>query len=174
MSEYMVEAKSRFDLRNLALAFRKKLGLADCVFFPVVDILDVMCEIFKKFSYDIVEDGLFPPGIHADMDIKKEQIRIRESVYNGACDGNGRDRMTIAHEIGHYLTLCFCDFTLKRNFEEKEIPAYCSPEWQAKCFAGELLIPKHLTSSMSIREIEEKCGVSHAAASYQYDIMHRR
>jgi Zn-dependent peptidase ImmA (M78 family) len=30
-------------------------------------------------------------------------IILREDVYEGAHAGNGRDRMTVAHEIGHLL-----------------------------------------------------------------------
>jgi len=172
MNDYIVEAKSRNELRDLANTLRKKLGLWDAVLFPIVEILDIMCEMFKGFMYEIVPDSTFPPEIHADTNIRKKLIRIKESIYDGACRGNGRDRMTIAHEIGHYLTLCFCEFTLKRNFTKTEIVRYCSPEWQAKCFAGELLIPRHLTKNMSISEIEEACGVSHSAAVYQYRIMH--
>ena len=46
--------------------------------------------------------------------------------------------MTIAHEIGHYFTLCFCGFRLERNFSGGKIPAFRDPEWQAKCFAGDV------------------------------------
>ena len=174
MSEYVVEPKSRLSLRRLANAFRDKLGLHDCLYFPIVELLDLMCEMFKGFSYEIVPDSEFPPGVHADTDIIKQHIRIKESVYEGAVNGNGRDRMTIAHEIGHYFTLCFCGFTFQRNFSQIEILPYRSPEWQAKCFAGELLVPAHLTYNMTPWDIETSCGVSSLAARYQYNVMHRR
>ncbi len=95
-------------------------------------------------------------------------------VYIGAVNGNGRDRMTIAHEIGHYFTLCFCGFSFQRNYNNGPVAAYNSPEWQAKCFAAELLIPAHLTQNMQPWEIAYECGVSSEAAQYQYKIMHRR
>lgn len=174
MSDYVVEPKSRGQLRNLANAFRDKLGLHDVLYFPIVELLDLMGEFFKDFSYEIVPDTEFPPEIHGDTNILKNHIRIKESIYLGACNGNGRDRMTIAHEVGHYITLCFCGFSFQRNFEQKAVQAYESPEWQAKCFAGELLVPAHLTYSLTPEEIEDKCGVSYAAACYQYGIMNRR
>ena len=31
------------------------------------------------------------------------QIVVRESVYLGAANRNGRDRMTMAHELGHLV-----------------------------------------------------------------------
>lgn len=109
---------------------------------------------------------MFPTNVHADTDVIHHHIRIKESVYDGAINGNGRDRMTIAHEIGHYLTLCFYGFKFQRNFKKEKIPAYKSPEWQAKCFAGELLVDYELMKNKTIAEIEELCGVSHAAAQY--------
>ena len=171
MSEYIVEPKSRADLRLLAYQFRKKLGLLNEIYFPIVELLDIMCELFHGFSYEIVPDSVFPSEVHGDTDIIRKHIRIKESGYEGAANGNGRDRMTIAHEIGHYLTLCICGFSFQRNFKGIEVPAYCSPEWQAKCFAGELMVAKHLTVGMDEFEIEEKCDVSAAAAEYQYRMM---
>lgn len=168
MSNYMVEPKSRDDLRNLARQFRKLLHLEDELYFPIVELLDVMTEIFDDFNYEIVEDNVFSENVHADTDIKTGLIRIKESVYEGACNGEGRDRMTIAHEIGHYFTICVCGFKLTRNFSEKRIPAFQDPEWQAKCFAGELMVAAHLVKGMNEYEIAKRCGVSCDAAHVQY------
>lgn len=168
MSNYMVEAKSRIDLRKLARILRKHLNLDDELYFPIVELLDVFTEIFDDFNYEVVEDTVLSKKVHADTDIRTGHIRIKESVYNGACNGEGRDRMTIAHEIGHYFMLCFCGFKLERNFSDRKIPIFRDPEWQAKCFAGELMIPAHLVKGMSKFEITRRCGVSFNAAHEQY------
>ena len=168
MSNYMVEAKSRIDLRKLARILRKHLNLDDELYFPIVELLDVFTEIFDDFNYEAVEDTVLSKKVHADTDIRTGHIRIKESVYNGACNGEGRDRMTIAHEIGHYFMLCFCGFKLERNFSDRKIPIFRDPEWQAKCFAGELMIPAHLVKGMSKFEITRRCGVSFNAAHEQY------
>ena len=173
MVEYVVEAKSRIQLRSLASILRKYLGLENELYFPIVELLDVMYEIFPRFSYEIVPDSTFPPNVHADTDVMNHHIRIKESVYNGAAEGNGRDRMTIAHEIGHYFTLCFCGFQFQRNCKNESVAAYRSPEWQAKCFAGELLIDFDLVYNMQPYEIVDKCGVSYEAAYYQYNQIHK-
>ena len=168
MSNYMVEAKSRIDLRKLARILRKHLNLDDELYFPIVELLDVFTEVFDDFNYEVVEDTVLSKKVHADTDIRTGHIRIKESVYNGACNGEGRDRMTIAHEIGHYFMLCFCGFKLERNFSDRKIPIFRDPEWQAKCFAGELMIPAHLVKGMSKFEITRRCGVSFNAAHEQY------
>lgn len=173
MPEYMVEGKSREYLRELACSFREIFGLKETLYFPVVEILDILGKVFENFNYEIVENDTFPANIHADTDIKTGTIRIKQSVYNGACFGEGRDRMTIAHEIGHYFMLCRLGFHLERNFTNKKVPPFCDPEWQAKCFAGELLVPAHLVWEMSAEEIEIKCGVSLEAALIQYDRIHK-
>lgn len=171
-SEFIVEPKSRGTMRRLAYLFREELGLQDTLYFPIVELLDSMRDAFPEFTYEIVTDEELPKNVHADTDITRHHVRIKESVYDGAVEGSGRDRMTIAHELGHYVTLCVCGFTLARNFGEEDVPAYKSPEWQAKCFAGELMVAEHLTRDMSVEEIVESCGVSEEAAAYQYKKMH--
>lgn len=168
MSDYLVEAKSRKDLRNLARVLRKTLRLENILYFPVVELLDIMTIIFPDFSYDIVPDDELPINRHADTDIRTGHIRIKETVYLRACKGEGRDRMTITHEMSHYFTLYFCEFKLERNFNHRQIPAYRDPEWQAKCLAGELMVPFDLAKGMCPELIASQCGVSLDAARVQY------
>ena len=168
MPQYMVEPKSRRELRDLANAFRKAFGLENTLYIPIVELLDVLCFTLEGFNYEITPDNTFPPNIHGDTNIRTGLIRIKQSVYDGAVTGDGRDRMTIAHEVGHFLMLYTCGFQLQRNFDCKEIPAYMDPEWQAKCFAGEFMISRDLTIGMSSSEIIAACGVSKRAAQYQY------
>lgn len=170
-TEYIVEAKTREELRKCAELLRKKLGLENTLRIPIVHLLDVFTEINPDFNYEIVSDDYFPDEVHADTDIRTGHIRIKESVYDGACDGRGRDRMTIAHEIGHQFTLCVLGFKLTRRYGCSEPRPYEDPEWQAKCFAGEFMISRKLTRDMTPQEISYRCGVSLDAAKYQF--MHR-
>ena len=77
-----------------------------------------------------------PTGIHALTDINSKTIFSREDVYEGAFNKMGRDRMTIAHELSHFIMLIICGYSVARSFSEEEIPPYKDPEWQAKCIAG--------------------------------------
>lgn len=60
-------------------------------YFPITELLDVLAEVFEDFSYEIVEDDELPLGTHADADVLTGHIRIKQSVYNNACNGNGRE-----------------------------------------------------------------------------------
>ena len=167
MEEYIIEPKSREELRELAYAFRKDLGLENQIYFPVVEVLEVLPTLYG-INYEIIDDCETPKDIHAYSDVVERKIYIKESVYNGACEGIGRDRMSVAHEFGHSLTICVCKFRIEKYEGQVSRAAFRCPERQAKCFAGELLVPAYLTKGFSKEEIAERCGVSTDAASVQY------
>jgi Zn-dependent peptidase ImmA (M78 family) len=89
-------------------------------------------------------------------------------VYEGACNGVGRDRFTIAHEQSHYLTLGVSGFRLQQNSEKRELKPFEQPEWQANTLAVGLLMPVHLVRNMTPEQIVEACGVSLTAARVRY------
>ena len=121
----------------------------------------------NNFTYEIVQDHELPESIQGDTDITNHYMRIKESVYDGACSGNGRDRYSVAHEIGHYLLLYVMGYAFQRNISQRQLRAFEDPEWQAECFAGELLMPHHLISGMSIYDLSDRCRVSLSAAATQ-------
>lgn len=172
MSNYSAQAVSRDELRQLAFLIRKAFGYEDVWWIPVEKLLDQMCEKFEDLSYEIVEDSKWDDKkSHADTDILNKTIRIKESVYINACEGNGRDRMTIAHEMAHYILICVAGVKLYSRNSNSKIDACKDPEWQAKCLAGELLIPYYKIQKCKVRltaeKIEKLCGVSNDAAKYQ-------
>ena len=172
--DYSVSPRSREDLRNLAAEIRKGLDLEDVLYFPIVELLDVLEETLPGFTYSIIDDDELPANKHAETNVYTGEIRIKESVYEGARRGKGRDRMTIAHEFSHFMTLCFLGFKLSRTIGGGKPRTYEDPEWQAKCLAGELLIPHDLVRGMTADEVVEKCGVSMDAARYQLEVASRR
>ena len=140
--------------------------------FPVVEFLErFMPSYDSDFTLEILSDEEMENGaLHGETIPSLHTIRLSESVYNGAngaCGGSGRDRMTIAHEIGHYLMHfdeCPTFASVENNYE---IPAYRSSEWQAKAFAGELLIPYTEKNKLSVQDITDFYGVSEEAAIFQ-------
>ena len=172
MSDYSAMALSRNDIRQLATFIRKVFGYLDVWWRPVELLLDQMVQEFDEFSYEIVPDDEWDDtSVHADTDILGHTIRIRESIYINACEGSGRDRMTIAHEISHYILICVVGVKLCSCRDKRSVLPYNDPEWQAKCLAGELLIPvykiKSLKGTPSVSRIAALCGVSYDAAAYQ-------
>lgn len=159
---------SRNDIRRIARFFRKILGLEDEKTFPIVEVFEWgMPLIDEEFVYDIqpiekmgTRHGLTYPDQHL--------IVIREDVYERATRGAGRDRLTIAHEIGHYIMHDPKKLALARTErDDMELPAYLDPEWQANAFAGELLAPAYIIRGMTPEEVVFKCKVSMDAALKQ-------
>lgn len=155
------------DLRRLAKKIREMLDLKNELYFPIVEVLEILHKFDEDAHYEIVEADELEENEHAVTDIVTKTIKIREDVYEGACNGVGRDRMTIAHEFAHFITLCVCGFRLARSFDDFDVPPYRDPEWQAKCLAGELMIDSDLVKEMSWSEVTEQCGVSYDAAKLQ-------
>lgn len=168
ISFYKAEPLSRAGLRQYARNIRKQLKIENQYRFPVMNFLEIYPEIVndEDFYYAIVDDSALPRAVHAEYSLDKNCITIKQSVYDGACNGNGRDRMTIMHEMSHTLLLKASGIKLQRNYSEA-LPPYCDPEWQAKCLAGEIMIPAHMVRGMDLVDIVERCGVSWDAAKYQ-------
>ena len=169
--EYVADPLSRAQLRDFALAWREYIGLTDTLYFPVVPFLEqAMPRLFAGFHYEIVPIEDFPPKKHAETDVINRIIRIREDVYYGALDRSsrchGRDRMTIMHEIAHYLLMVEAGIKFNRVIGSVEMPKYRDPEWQADALAGEFLCPHHLICDLSVGEIIRACGVSRKAANF--------
>ena len=148
MSNYCIEPKSRKDLREIALRIREAFGLRDCLYFPIVEFMEhMMPRMFENYNFEIIDDDELPPNKDAVTEIENGfgTVKIKQSVYEGACDGDGQHRMTIAHEIvGHFIPMCVLGFKFYRFYGSEELEAYRDPEWQAKCLAGEFMMPEHL------------------------------
>ncbi len=165
---YKARPMSRHQIELLAKSLRKILHIQDEKWIDIISIFEkVLPAIDEEFSYEIVEDSEL--DAHARTYPEEHLIKVRESVYNGARKGNGRDRFTIAHEIGHYLLHGKGEISLARN--PSDIKKYEDPEWQASVFAGSLLMDKQKIEGMDIHEVMDACGVSYPAAKCQLDVI---
>lgn len=104
---------------------------------------------------------------HGETYPSKHLICIREDVYYRAAQGKGRDRLTVAHEVGHLLlhdddSIAYC-----RMESLEKLRRFEDPEWQANVFGGEILAPSYLINGMSSLEVQCKCGASESAANCQ-------
>lgn len=96
---------------------------------------------------------------------EQQVIQLRADVYEGIRQGKGRDRFTLAHEIGHYVM--HTDPGLARRLAERaKLPAYKDSEWQADVFGGALLISIEAAQQhRTPEELSLVCGVTVAAAN---------
>ena len=174
MERYAAEPKSGKDIARFVTKVRGALGLENVQWLDVVRLLEYMPFLFPGFCFKIAAEDELPPSVQANTDPVKRIIRVRRSVYDGAYEGKARDRFTIAHELGHFFLMCKFGVRFSRAAPDAKLPPYIDPEWQANCFAGELLAPSHLIRGMTAEEVSSTFGVSRTAAEIQLRECHRR
>lgn len=168
---YIAQPKSRIQIREIAKLIRKIQGVEKEWYFPILDFMEkTLPVLIPNFSLRVMPKEEM--GACEGLTIPEEnEILIREDVYERAYNGGGRERLTIAHELYHYLEHSRQTVAFART-NGTSIPAYRDPEWQADAFGGELLVPYDLSRGLSVEEIVELCGVSQKAAETQYRKMH--
>lgn len=160
---YIARAISRSNMRELAELIRKSIGFEKKPYFPIVEFMEfVMPEMFPGFNYEIVDDCDLS-GLEGLTIPEKNLIQLPNKVYCDAAFGKGRARFSVAHEVGHYITIDSGSVVLARV--GSTVPAYRNPEWQANAFASEILMVPSLSIDMSIAEISKVFGVSNIAAN---------
>lgn len=143
------------------------MGLGNSDYLDIVRFLEHHLHlIFPDFHMEVVEKEVMPKN-YAEFHPETKCIRVQQDVYDGAADGNPRDRFTLAHEIGHLYLHRPGKIAMARSINKEKIPAYKCPEWQANTFAGELLVPPDGTKGMSPMTVVENFGVSYQAAMIQ-------
>lgn len=156
------------EIQNLVYYIKKVCGLENELYFPILRFAEnILPYLFDDdYTFCVVSKKELGDK-HGETFPNEHIIRIREDVYLGAKNGVGRDRLTIAHEIGHLFlhdndAVSFC-----RLEKGQKLRAFEDPEWQANCFGGELLASSYLIQNMTTEEIVKKCVVSFDAATIQ-------
>lgn len=121
----------------------------------------IVGEKFQVLTHDEMGDrhGYTIPGTG--------EMYIRCDVYDNACEGFGRDRMTIGHEFGHWYLHDDIKLVLSRVQPGVTIKPYNDSEWQANAFGGALLMPAGAIARMTPAEISSVYQVSYQAAQVQ-------
>ena len=103
MAQCLAAPLSRMDIRRRARVIRKIAGEDNKLYFDIVKFLDVtLPKIDPEFNL-VIEDKESMGDCHGLTYPDKNEIHIREDVYNRALEGSGRDRLTMAHELFHVL-----------------------------------------------------------------------
>ena len=116
-----------------------------------------------SFKFHVAEAREFPDQSYEGLTLPDGRILIRENVYEGAHDGNGRDRFTMTHELLHWA-LHRDEFAMARS--SATVPTYKDPEWQANTGASLILISDQsvIECCGDTEQLAEVCGVSVPAA----------
>lgn len=166
----MVKASPLSNMTICALAkqFRNILGISESSPIDICAVLEIAMPLLdSNFNYSVRYCEDMAIDAHAYTNQDENEIVILDEIYDRAVAGLGRDRMTIAHELGHYLLHNKQMGMLTRVYDNEQIKTFEDPEWQATAFAGELLCPAEFTKGLSADEIAEKYGVSLDAAKTQ-------
>lgn len=159
--------RSRKEIRKIAQYIRQITGTENQCEFPIMEFAELgMPKIFPGFSVVVLSREEMK-NCHGKACPEEKTIYLREDVYDGAISGWGRDRLTVAHEIGHYVLHQPGCVAYAKMEKGKKLEAFRDPEWQADAFAGELLVPASLVKGMNPEQVSVLCGVSNAAATYQ-------
>ncbi len=163
MVQLVAPPSSKAKIYAMAEQVRGLLKLNGILRVPVISIVEERLGLYDpEFNYEYVSQYDIP-GKYACYDPQKNIMTIDERVYLNAFYGSGRDRFTIAHEIGHYY-LHSNEAVLARVSNKQKIPIYQSPEWQANTFASYFMMPRNLIKGMSVKEVMNACGTSYQAA----------
>lgn len=164
---YIAEPLSRKHIREMAYKVREIFGLEKEMDFPIVQVMEYLSNN-GVFNLEICTADEM--GTKYGETIPSENlIKLRQDIYDKACEGDGFSRSTCSHEFFHWLKHREETVSLCRKEEDlKNRRAYEDPEWQANCFSGELFVSKHLVEGMTVDEIVEKCNVTPFMACYQY------
>jgi len=98
----MAGYKTDEDLEDRVRVFEKGLGLEHQV---RPDLMTIIAKIKHKnpaFQYARAPDHELPDA-EAQWDSEKYVLRMRESVFVGMQRGENRARMSVAHELSHYI-----------------------------------------------------------------------
>lgn len=167
MSGIPVKPASRQMIWTLVHKIRRALNVANELYFDIIWFVEnIMPQIFTDFTFAVLPNEELG-NQHGKAIPDENTIYIREDVYEGACTGNGRDRLTIAHEVGHFLMHGNASIEYCRTAPGEKLPAYRDADWQADVFGGELLAPAYLIEGMTAEQIHECCVVSLQCANAQ-------
>lgn len=165
----VVPARKKTDIAANADLLRSVLGLEHRPYFPVVEVYEALDLLYPDARFEVWE--MHEMGAdHGRTYPDRNLILIREDVYERAARGEGRDRFTMCHELGHLMM--HRGVALSRIDPRNPPPIYRNSEWQADTFASYLMMPTTLLAkSNSTGQTMSEFGVSFEAAWARRDGM---
>lgn len=167
----MAGYKTDEQLEELVRAFLKRLGLEHQVRPDLMTIITKIKHLDHSFQYGRVSDAAMPEA-EAQWDSSARVLRMRESVFVGMQRNETRARMTVAHELSHYLLKH--DGVLNREPGAKTTEMIGAKlrhqESEARRTGPILLAPEHLIpEDATVDDIRHTFGLSPEASTYRID-----
>jgi Zn-dependent peptidase ImmA (M78 family) len=138
-------------IKEKASNIRQKLGVDKLDAPDMTEVLRELKNKAKKFDFvtDLEETYLSPDAV---MDNDTGIMHLKKSVFVNAKSGSGRDRFTIAHELGHFFI-----GHIGANQRNKSGYFYSTKqhilEKEANQFASYFLVPYEASSNLSEPQI---------------------
>ena len=161
---HKVRPLSGAKIKKIANQFRDAFDLKKA-YLKIPQLYEAL-QSMEFLEFEIVEDAHMSEEARTFPD--KSFIEIKESIYNGACEGDGHCRFTLAHELGHLLLHKNQNSKSYARGEVAKHEVFEDSEWQADEFASELLMDSRLISDdMTSNKAAKEFGVSKMAAGYK-------
>ncbi len=172
--------RSLTQIRQIACTLRAELGLRPDEPVPVAALLEfALPKMLPNYVLEVKskaemgdDHGLAQPDL--------DYIALREDVYLGLVRGDGRDRFTGVHELGHLILHQRENLRFARP---GAIPGpsggggskLTHPEWQANTFAAEFLMDHRACGGATEDPVVlcSRFGVSISAARKRLLLLHR-
>lgn len=171
---------SRIQVREISKFARKMLKIKT-VKFPVLKALEKLIDKFpNNLYYRILPDDEFGTNVMAELVPEGNDvycIKIRETVYEKAVNGDRASLGFICHEMCHFILIHIFEagpvlykgengLAYARSFKDKELPRYKSMEWQAMALCGEIMIPYERCKDYSFKQIVSRTDSSDEQTKY--------
>lgn len=171
---------TRIQVREISKFARRMLKIKT-VKFPVLKALEKLIDKFpNNLYYRIFPDDEFETNVMAELFPEGNDvycIKIRETVYEKAVNGDRASLGFICHEMCHFILIHIFDagpvmyvtksgLAYARSFKDKELPRYKSMEWQAMALCGEIMIPYEICKDYSFKQIVSRTDSSDEQTKY--------
>ena len=171
---------SRMQIREIS-KFARRLLKIKTIKFPVLKALEKLIDKFSNnLYYRVLSDDEFETNVMAEIVPEGNDvycIKIRETVYEKAVNGDRASLGYICHEMCHFILIHIFDagpvmhvdkigLAYTRSFKDNELPRYKSMEWQAMALCGEIMIPYEKCKNYTFKQIVSRTDSSNEQTKY--------
>lgn len=163
--------KTDEELEAVARKFLRIIGLEHQVRPDIMTVISKLKHVVPSFGYRRVPDAEMPDA-DAQWSSDDFEVSMRESVFVGMQRGDPRARMTVAHELSHYLLghQGLLNRSAVKSIAEISVRSIISQEAEARRLAPIILAPEHLIPDpASIDDLTAMFGLSQQAAAIRRD-----